>query len=474
MDAETAFADRSACPTGARPEGVRVLRRAFREFAAAGLVLMVGDMLLIGAAISLATLLRGLLTDWFPIGIDARVFLGLHILVVLLPLGFAMAGLYPGYGRTDVERLRLRVTATAVCFGALLIFDYLAQNGQWSRGITLASAVLTLLVLPVWDGVARSVMVRRGLWGTPVVVLGPSERRGAVVQSLTSHAELGWIPVVEGPLPRPGEPMVPGATVAIVVLPLSGPAVLPDDLPYRRVVLVPAVDDVQSSWVAVRDMGMYVGLEMQRNLLIPFNRKVKRLLDLALATTGLVFALPVIALFALLVKIVSPGPAFFIQAREGCGGRSFRMWKLRTMVPDADQHLDVLLSTSAEANREWSQHMKLRTDPRVIPAIGRLMRRFSIDELPQLWNVIRGDMSVVGPRPLPDYHLAALDPTVYALRRRVRPGITGLWQVSGRSSRPLDEQQRLDAYYVRNWSLWLDLHILARTVVEVLKGKGAW
>ncbi|HYH39321.1 MAG TPA: sugar transferase, partial [Azospirillum sp.] len=95
-------------------------------------------------------------------------------------------------------------------------------------------------------------------------------------------------------------------------------------------------------------------------------------------------------------------------------------------------------------------------------------------ELPQLWNVIRGDMSVVGPRPLPDYHLAALDPAVYALRQRVRPGITGLWQVSGRSSRQLDEQQHLDAYYVRNWSFWLDLHILARTVVEVVKGRGAW
>jgi lipopolysaccharide/colanic/teichoic acid biosynthesis glycosyltransferase len=118
--------------------------------------------------------------------------------------------------------------------------------------------------------------------------------------------------------------------------------------------------------------------------------------------------------------------------------------------------------------------MKLREDPRIIPRIGHFLRRFSIDELPQLWNVLRGEMSLIGPRPLPDYHLAALDQAGTDLRRHVRPGMTGLSQVSGRSSRSLEEQQHLDGYYVRNWSLWLDLHILARTVLAVVRGRGAW
>jgi lipopolysaccharide/colanic/teichoic acid biosynthesis glycosyltransferase len=118
--------------------------------------------------------------------------------------------------------------------------------------------------------------------------------------------------------------------------------------------------------------------------------------------------------------------------------------------------------------------MKLRDDPRIIPRIGQFLRRFSVDELPQLWNVLRGEMSLIGPRPLPDYHLAALDRAGADLRRHVRPGMTGLSQVSGRSSRSLEEQQHLDGYYVRNWSLWLDLHILARTVLAVVRGRGAW
>lgn len=474
MDADAAFDNRDAGHAAPHPKDVEAWSSIPQEFAFAGLVLAAGDMLIIEAAVALATLLRQMLTGWFPIGLDPRVLLGVHVAVLLLPLGFAMAGLYPGYGRTSVERLRLRVTVTALCFGAMLLFDYLAQNGLWSRGIVLATATITLMALPVWDGVARGAMVRRGLWGSPAVVLGPADRRVAVVRALIDHPELGWIPVVEGPLPGPGAPPVRGVAVAIVVLPSSGEPTVPDDLPYRRVMLLPALGDVQSLWVTVRDMGTHLGLEMRRNLLIPANRTVKRLCDILLSGVALLVAAPVIAVFAVLVKIVSPGPAFFVQVREGSMGRPFRMWKLRTMVPDADARLGSLLSASPTASGEWSRHMKLRSDPRVIPVVGRLMRRFSIDELPQLWNVIRGDMSVVGPRPLPDYHLAALAPAVYALRQQVRPGITGLWQVSGRSSRLLTEQQHLDAYYVRNWSFWLDLHILARTVVEVVKGRGAW
>jgi lipopolysaccharide/colanic/teichoic acid biosynthesis glycosyltransferase len=188
----------------------------------------------------------------------------------------------------------------------------------------------------------------------------------------------------------------------------------------------------------------------------------------------LVAAAPVVLLLAALVKLVSPGPAFFAQERHGRDGVPFRMWKLRTMVPDATGRLDQLLASSAKARGEWEQRMKLREDPRVIPVIGRLMRRFSLDELPQLWNVIKGEMSLVGPRPLPDYHLSRFSETARQLRGRIRPGLTGLWQVSGRSSCTLEEQERLDTYYFRNWSLWLDIDILARTVTTTLGAKDAW
>ncbi|WP_448188439.1 exopolysaccharide biosynthesis polyprenyl glycosylphosphotransferase [Azospirillum sp. sgz301742] len=439
-------------------------------------VLVAGDILVLELSIAFGTLLRILASSWFPIGIGPSIFLGVHAAVFLLPLGYCMAGLYPGYGQTEVERLRSRTIVTGLSFGAMVLFDYLAQDGKWSRGILLSSAMIALVVSPVWDVVARRLLIRLKRWGAPVAVWGAADRRAAVIEALRENHQLGWVPVLEGDWPVPGKLPPADIEVALLVLPRTGsPALaLADELPYRRVMLVPDVSNVQSLWVSVRDLGTYLGLETRRNLLAPFNRIVKRAMDVVLSCVALVPALPILAVFALVVVVASPGPAFFVQTRTGLDGRPFRMWKLRTMVPDATERLAELFASLPSAEVEWKNHMKLRADPRVIPFVGRLIRRFSVDELPQLWNVIRGDMSLVGPRPLPSYHLAVLDPAANRLRQSVRPGLTGLWQVAGRSSRPLAEQQRLDTYYVRNWSIWLDIHILACTVVAVLRGKGAW
>ncbi|MEM6338258.1 MAG: sugar transferase, partial [Bacteroidota bacterium] len=147
--------------------------------------------------------------------------------------------------------------------------------------------------------------------------------------------------------------------------------------------------------------------------------------------------------------------------------------KFRTMVKDAEAVLKRRLDEDPALRREWETTFKLRKDPR-ITRVGRLLRRFSLDELPQLINVLRGEMSLVGPRPLPAYHHEELTDRVRTLRERIRPGLTGLWQVSGRSDSGNEGLERWDAYYVRNWSLWLDIVILTRTVRAVLGGKGAY
>jgi lipopolysaccharide/colanic/teichoic acid biosynthesis glycosyltransferase len=174
------------------------------------------------------------------------------------------------------------------------------------------------------------------------------------------------------------------------------------------------------------------------------------------------------------VKLASPGPATFVQPRIGLDGRLIRVPKIRTMRPDAEAVLAETLRADPALAREWRERQKLHRDPRLVPGVGRLLRRFSLDELPQLWSVLKGEMSLVGPRPFPRYHLDLFAERFLSLRQRVRPGITGLWQVSVRSAGGVAEQQAADSYYIRNWSLWLDLYVLGRTLIAVLRGRGAY
>jgi lipopolysaccharide/colanic/teichoic acid biosynthesis glycosyltransferase len=193
----------------------------------------------------------------------------------------------------------------------------------------------------------------------------------------------------------------------------------------------------------------------------------KRALDLAGSALLLATSLPVLLLAALAIRLESEGPVFFGQLRCGRGGRRFRMWKLRTMTHDAEARKHGLL----HLNEMDGPVFKIRRDPRVT-RVGRLLRRYSVDEIPQLWNVLRGEMSLVGPRPPLPEEVIQYSPRE---RRRlaVRPGLTGLWQVSGRSELCFDEWMRLDLEYVGRASLALDLRILARTIPAVLRARGA-
>jgi exopolysaccharide biosynthesis polyprenyl glycosylphosphotransferase len=200
---------------------------------------------------------------------------------------------------------------------------------------------------------------------------------------------------------------------------------------------------------------------------------VKRTMDVVGSLLGLIGLSPVLALVALLIRRDSKGPILFRQERMGLDGRVFWCLKFRTMVPDAEQRLRDLEARNESAGGVL---FKIKDDPRVT-SLGRFLRRSSLDELPQLWNVLVGEMSLVGPRPLQlrdSEKLEALDPDGYARRLAVPPGITGPWQVSGRSEVDSGRMVRLDLDYAENWSVGVDLAILARTVVVVLVGRGAY
>jgi lipopolysaccharide/colanic/teichoic acid biosynthesis glycosyltransferase len=243
---------------------------------------------------------------------------------------------------------------------------------------------------------------------------------------------------------------------------------------FTHVILIPNLFGLASLWASARDIGGMLGLEMRQNPLIPFNRWTKRAMDIAGALILGLIALPVLGAAAVWIKLVSRGSVLYNQEREGEKGRSISIVKLRTMRPDAEAALMRALSESSEIRAEWECRFKLRKDPRILGGVGKFLRKTSLDELPQLWSVLKGEMSLVGPRPFPRYHLDGFGQRFRTLRGRVKPGLTGLWQVSDRADGDLEVQETLDTYYIRNWSLWLDLYILARTVRAVLFPKGAY
>ncbi len=192
------------------------------------------------------------------------------------------------------------------------------------------------------------------------------------------------------------------------------------------------------------------------------------MLDILGAGLGLLLLFPSLALIVLLIRLDSPGPALFIQRRAGKGGREFPLFKFRSMYLDAEDRLEALLKT----NEREGPVFKMRTDPRITRA-GRLLRRYSLDEVPQLLNVLRGEMSLVGPRPALPREVALYTPT-QRLRLSVTPGLTGLWQVSGRADLSFEESMELDMEYIRRQSFALNLLLIARTIPAVLTGNGAY
>ena len=194
----------------------------------------------------------------------------------------------------------------------------------------------------------------------------------------------------------------------------------------------------------------------------------KRLFDFFVAFLGSIFLLPIFVVIAILVKTDTPGPVFYRSERYGRKGRIFNMYKFRSMVQDADKLLKQIL----HKNEADGPIFKMKEDPRVTP-LGKFLRRYSLDELPQIFNVLKGDMSFVGPRPLPIDQIEKQDLRQLA-RLEVRPGITGLWQIRGRSNISFSRLVKWDVWYINNWSFWLDLNILVQTVPVVLKGKGAY
>ena len=198
---------------------------------------------------------------------------------------------------------------------------------------------------------------------------------------------------------------------------------------------------------------------------------IKRLIDITLGTMYLFLSLPIWIAYYFYIKIVSPGPVIYKMERLGQNGTTFNMYKFRTMVIDADEKLNEILKIDEKLRKEFNENYKLKSDPRIIK-YGNLFRKFSIDEIPQLINILKGDMSLVGPRPIVKLELEKYEENKNTFLS-VKPGLTGLWQISGRSELSYDDRIILDINYIENWSIWMDIEILLKTAKVILTGYGA-
>lgn len=455
-------------------------------------LLVATDVLALATATVVAVSLWAAPVHGQPLHLYTRLWplLGLFLLV------YWRNGLYPGFGLGGVEILRRLSLATSLVFLVLAALDFVLKLPHiYSRMTILLLWGFALVLVPLGRFLLLLAMRRVAWWGEPCIVLGTGSIAEHTVASLRGALTLGYRPIavlasreesmtgtvggvsVVGTVESADRYAARGVRVAVMV---DGPTEQwsPTQLAhlqsrFRQVLWVHRSGELPVEGVQLKNLGGVVGVEYVNQLLLLRNRVLKRGIDIVLGSLLAVLTLPILLLCALAVRLSSRGPTLYGQEREGYRGRSIRVWKLRTMYPDAERRLVAALAADPDLRMEWESHFKLENDPRIVPGVGRFLRRFSLDELPQLWQVVAGSLSLVGPRPFPRYHLACYDRAILELRRRVRPGVTGLWQVKVRNNGDFELQQSHDAYYIRNWSLWMDFYVLARTAGAVLAGRGA-
>ncbi len=416
---------------------------------------------------------------------------------------FALKGLYSAVSMHPAQELR-RVSVVTIVVGLSLVAgSVLAEAPARATALVAATGALALVMVPLCRVFARTLFSRASWWGMPVVVVGSGAAGRSVIDAMRRWPELGFEPVAllqedytdgtggaNGTNGRPcAVPVIHdisllpalatdhGVRYAVLALPDRSPRHLAGMLEgygrfFKRIFVVPGgIAEAIVPWTTSRSCEGLLGHGVQHYARHTVTRVVKRSMDLVGGLLCLLLAAPLLLTIAVLVRLSSPGPVFFRQKRLGREGRIFEVLKFRTMYEDAEVKLQDILRTDEERREEYRRYHKLRDDPRVTP-IGTWLRRYSLDELPQLWNVLKGQMSLVGPRAYLPAELSQMN----GLSRTVLqgpPGVTGLWQVSGRNDLSFEERVDLDVHYVHNWNPWLDVYILARTLPVVFTGEGA-
>jgi Undecaprenyl-phosphate galactose phosphotransferase WbaP len=456
------------------------------------------DLASVALSILLAAAVVGLV---LPLDSSIGVRFALVLSAGLVGIKGAM-GLYPAVGVPPSLEVKKSGLATLYLFGAFLLAGLLwgvEASAQW---VLLIGGLVSLVASPALRFVTRKVLSRFSWWTQPLLIFGNGPPSTRLARYYSKRPELGLTPVlvanepsraaranrVVGTIGANGAGSENHSSVQALAsrhhalcaaIPWDGasedgPAgLLRESLnTFPHLLIVPETTVGRGSWKEVTDFGGVSGVRAGKGLLLPTQRAVKRVVDSAVAIMLGLVMLPILVTIAVVIRVTSPGPVFFGHDRIGRNRKVFRAWKFRSMHVNADELLEEHLASNPEAREEWAKDQKLKDDPR-LTLVGRFLRRTSLDELPQLWNVICGDMSLVGPRPIVEGEVGKYG-TEFERYMSVPPGITGLWQVSGRNNTTYEERIQLDATYVENWSLALDAYILGRTFEAVFTGEGAY
>lgn len=401
-----------------------------------------------------------------------RVFILVAAAVIVF---YATEKLYPGYRLQKYEQLRRR-TVASLKVAALAAFGALLLPGGWQLALLIVAFLGIALILQLVTHQGTRFFCRLiGLWGERAAVIAGSNRAPALVDYFSRHWQLGL-------RPEPyvaGMQEMSGADKPRIALIAAETAPLPDELAsvrrqFTEVILLADTPCGKVTGLRPADIDGQIGIRLAASTTKPTPKIAHRILDLAIAIPAALLVTPFVLIAGAVIYVIDPGPVFFWQSREGLSGKSIRILKLRTMYQDAERRLEILLSSDPAIQAEWSRHFKLKSDPRILPGIGALLRSTSFDELPQLFNVIVGEMGIVGPRPFPEYHLLAMNAEFRHKRRTVTPGLTGLWQISERSDADLELQSQLDEFYIDNRSMWFDWHIILSTIPAIFRRGGAY
>lgn len=462
-----------------------------RKFAA-GFLFLLSDWLMIVFSLAIPLILRAYLFET-----DLQLGLYFKVLVfssALTLFTFYLRGLYPGYGINVVQELKNIFYTITFVFGFLALLTIFSNDlTAYSGLIFILSWALAFCLIPIGRSIIRKLFSRKSWWGIPVVIIGAGNAGEAVINSLNKNTQIGFRPVVavDDNVDRWGYiseiPVIGGLDIipnlkerlnidyAIMAMP-KVPSKRQSEIIskyssyFDNIVVIPDLFGLSSLWVTTKEFGGFLGLEVKQELIKPMAAFQKRAFDLILASILTILTIPLNLIIAAFVKLDSRGKVLFHQVRMGLNDSRFRIVKFRTMHTDAEERLNDLLNSNPELKREYEIYHKLNDDPR-LTKVGKILRKFSLDELPQFWNVLKGEMSLIGPRAYMPWEKIKMSGNEKMILK-VKPGISGLWQVTDRNESTFHERNMTDVYYIRNWSIFLDLYILARTILVVISGKG--